>query len=656
MGTEIYARGVFINRAFEELNLGDGKLIKSIHEAYLKAGAEVLTTNTFGANRARMKEFGLDEKFAEVNANAVKHAKAVAGDRAFVAATMGPLGQQLTPVGRLEPGEAFAAFREQAKALLDGDPDLFLLETFYRRERAVAGRARRPDRVSDRPLVAFMAFQPDTKGRPPKDATRILQRVSTWKVDAVGVNCGGGPRTALDIVEEAAPRLSKPLVVMPNAGHPQDVDGRRIYMASPEYMAEYARRFVLKGARGVGGCCGTTPSMIKEMRSFIRSVAPGIEVVQIESKSSSDSEDLGLEATPIAERTEFARKLYAEDKFCISVELDPPRGLDPERSLKGAKFLKEQGIDVINIADGPRATARMGPSALAMLARERCGIESVIHYCCRDRNLLGMQMDLIGANALGLRNVLAVTGDPPKMGTYPDATAVFDVDSIGLITFIQMLNRGLDFSGRPLGKGDQKTEIFVGAGCNPGHVDLDLEIDRFGKKIEAGAEFFFSQPMYDEQMLYDFLDKTEKFPKVPFLVGILPLASFKNAEFLHNEVPGDADPPGRSRPAAQGGHQGEAARDRHRGRAGDAASGPRAPPGEGRLHLPALRDLPEGHGRGRRPGFGPVATGDTLRGCAANRRSNRAPASAPTPLPNSLAKEEWPGSTWYITTTAVRSP
>jgi homocysteine S-methyltransferase len=314
------------------------------------------------------------------------------------------------------------------------------------------------------------------------------------------------------------------------------VDGRSIYMASPEYMAEYARRFALKGARGIGGCCGTTPDMIKEMRSFIRSVAPGIEVVQVEMPTGEAAAPV-LEPVPIAERTPLAHKLYAEDKFCISVELDPPRGLDPERSLKGATFLKEQGIDVINIADGPRATARMGPTAMALLARERCGIESVIHYCCRDRNLLGMQMDLIGANALGLRNVLAVTGDPPKMGTYPDATAVFDVDSIGLITFIQMLNRGRDFSGRPLGKGGQ-TSIFVGAGCNPGHVDLDLEIDRLGRKIEAGAEFLFSQPMYDEQVLFDFLDRTDKFPKIPFLVGILPLASYKNAEFLHNEVPG----------------------------------------------------------------------------------------------------------------------
>ncbi len=535
MGTQIYAAGVFINRAFEDLNLAAPQLITKIHTAYLKAGARVLTTNTFGANRLRMKEFGLEEKFAEINAAAIRIAREAAADRAWVAASMGPIGQALAPVGRLEPGQAFAAFKEQAQVLADGKPDLFVLETFYdRRELWQAVRALRA--VTDLPIVACMAFSPDpTTGSPRASAAEQLVQVARWKVDAVGANCGAGPKTLLEVIEQAAPRVDKPLIAMPNAGHPQVVDGRQLYMASPEYMAEYARRFVLKGARAVGGCCGTTPAMIREMRSFIRSVAPGTTAQQVEIVSEEPDAE-SIEPTPISDRTEFARKLYG-GKFCISVELDPPRGLDTGRALKGAAFLKENGIDVINIADGPRAVPRMGPTAMAILAREASGIESVIHYCCRDRNLLGMQMDLIGANALGLRNVLAVTGDPPKMGSYPDATAVFDVDSIGLITFIQMLNRGLDFSGRPLGKGG-KTDIFVGAGCNPGHVDLDLEVERFGRKVEAGAEYFFSQPMYDEEVLNTFLDRTSEFPEVPFLVGILPLASYKNAEFLHNEIPG----------------------------------------------------------------------------------------------------------------------
>jgi len=532
MGTEIYRRGVFINRAFEELNLAQPDLIRSIHEDYRKAGAQVLTTNTYGANRRRMKEFGLDESFAEINRQGVLLARQVSDGRCWVGASIGPMGRTMGPVGRLEPGQAFAAFKEQVAALLEGGPDLFLLETFHDpRELWQAVRAIRS--LTELPVVACVAFTPEPNGSAPADAAEVLHQVAGWPVDVVGANCGAGPRTLLEVVEAAAPKLTKPLLVMPNAGLPQEVDGRQMYMASPEYMAEYARRFVQKGARAVGGCCGTTPEMIKEMRSFIRSIAPAQEgrVSIVDSQSAPQ-----LEPTPTAERTAFAQKLYS-GKFCISVELDPPRGLDPSRSVEGAAFLQARGIDVINIADGPRAVARMGPSPMALLARERCGIESVVHYCCRDRNLLAMQMDLIGANALGLRNVLAVTGDPPKMGSYPHATAVFDVDSIGLITFIQMLNRGLDFAGRPLGK-DEKTSLFVGAGCNPGHVDLDLEVERFGRKIEAGAEFFFSQPVYDQEMLYRFLDRTEAFPHVPFLVGILPLASYKNAEFLHNEVPG----------------------------------------------------------------------------------------------------------------------
>ncbi len=538
MGTEIYRRGVFINQAFEALNLTSPELVRSIHEAYLRAGAQVLTTNTYGAGRKRMREFGLDDQFEAINAAGVRIAREVAGERAWIAASIGPLGRTIAPVGRLEPGQAFAAFKEQALALAGAKPDLFVLETFHDpRELWQAVRAVRS--VSELPIAACIAFSADANGNPPPDAAHVLHQVSSWPVEVVGVNCGAGPRTLLEIVEAAAPLVKKPILVMPNAGHPQDVDGRQIYLASPEYMAEYARRFVQKGARAVGGCCGTTPEMIKEIRTFIRSVSPGIEVLQVHTPPS-EERVVSLEPTPVAKRTTFAQRLMS-GKFCISVELDPPRGLDPAKSVEGAAFLYENGIDVINIADGPRAVARMGPTPLAYLAKQRCGIESVVHYCCRDRNLLAMQMDLIGANALGLRNILAVTGDPPKMGSYPNATAVFDVDSIGLIAFIQMLNRGLDFAGRPLGKGE-KTELFVGAGCNPAHVDLDLEVERFGRKIEAGAEFFFSQPVYDEDILFRFLERTERFPKVPFLVGILPLASYKNAEFLHNEVPGMAVP------------------------------------------------------------------------------------------------------------------
>jgi homocysteine S-methyltransferase len=303
-------------------------------------------------------------------------------------------------------------------------------------------------------------------------------------------------------------------------------------------MAEYARRLAQKGARGVGGCCGTTPAMIREMRVFLRSISPAHQgpapVVATAVKEKSE-EPAGETPIPVEERTEFARRV-ASGKFCVSVELDPPRGINPHRAVEGAALLYRSGVDVVNIADGPRAVARMGPAALSQLVRSRVPpMETVVHYCCRDRNLLGIQMDLLGAHALGLRNILAVTGDPPKMGTYPNATAVFDIDSIGLISFIQLLNRGLDFSGQPIGG---KTALFVGTGCNPGAVDLALESDRFLRKVDAGAEFTFSQPLFDDTLLENFLERTRSADDVPFFVGIMPLVSVRNAEFLHNEVPG----------------------------------------------------------------------------------------------------------------------
>ena len=530
LGTEFYARGVFINRSYDELNVSNPKLVSEVHREYVSAGADLITTNTFGANRLRLQAFGLEDRMEDIVLAGVSLALDAAGDRAMVAGSIGPTGARLAPVGRLSPGQAFRAFREQA-SLMDG-VDVFLLETFtdlgelWQAVRAVRSVA------PEKPVIACLSFNMVDgvliEGPDPREAARTI---STWDVDALGVNCSNGPHVVLSVLEEMARSTDLPLVASPNAGQPQLVDGRTIYMAAPEYMAEFARRFATRGASVIGGCCGTTPAMIREMRSFVRSVAPG----QARPRVEDDAPDVDqLDPVPAAERSEFARRLTS-GKFCISVELDPPRGMDPSKSLEGAKYLREAGVDVINIADGPRAVARMGPSAMAQLARSHCGIESVIHYCCRDRNLLGMQMDLLGAHALGLHNILAVTGDPPKMGTYPNATAVFDIDSIGLLHFIQQMNRGRDFGGRKLGG---QTAFFVGAGCNPAHAELEREVERFGQKIEAGAEFFFSQPVYDIEILERFLDLTSGFPRVPFLVGILPLASAKNAEFLHNEVPG----------------------------------------------------------------------------------------------------------------------
>jgi len=538
IATELYDHGVFVNRSYDELCVSNPKLVQKVHNAYRKAGAELLTTNTFGANRLRLRPYGMEERVEEITRAGVKLARAAAGDSAWVAGSIGPTGQKLTPLGKLAPGKAYSVFLEQAKAMASEGVDAFLLETFsnlnelWQAFRAVKSVAK------GTPIIACLSFHHDldgtqASGPKPEDAARTI---SNWGADVIGVNCSNGPKNVLQVVERMRAVTKTPIAASPNAGLPQVVDGRSIYMAAPEYMAEYARRFVLKGAMLVGGCCGTTPDTIQQMRSFVKSVAPTIAHEPI--KSSANNSPIPAEPVPIKERSDFAKKLYS-DKFCISVELDPPRGLDPSKSLAGARFLQESGIDVVNIADGPRAVARMGPGAMANLVHKECGMESVVHVCCRDRNILGLQMDLIGAHALGQHNILAVTGDPPKMGSYPDATAVFDIDSIGLIHFIQSLNRGLDFSGREMG---EKTSFFVGAGCNPAHVDLDLEVERFGRKVEAGAEFFFSQPIYDPEVLFAFLEKTKQFDSVPFMVGILPLASHKNAEFLHNEVPGMAVP------------------------------------------------------------------------------------------------------------------
>jgi methionine synthase / methylenetetrahydrofolate reductase(NADPH) len=541
MGTEIYNRGVFINRCFDELNTAQGDMISEIHGAYVRAGADVITTNTFGANRIRLGAFGLEQRTREINAAGVRLALAAARGRSWVAGSIGPTGALLAPVGKVSPAEAFSAFREQAEVLIDAGADLIVLETFTHvaelLQAVEAVRAVNPDQ----PIVACMSFpfvgpgQNQLEGETPEAAARA---VAGLDIDAFGTNCSNGPKGMQTVLERMLAVTNLKLVAMPNAGLPQVVEGRTLYLAAPEYMAEHARRFVQMGAGIVGGCCGTTPEMIKQIRAFVRSVAAERRVSIVESASAPAVAP--PQPRPVHERSEFARKLYTGE-FCISVELDPPRGVDAQRAVDGAAMLREAGIDVVNIADGPRAVARMGPGALAQLVRARTsgpdnpGMEAVVHYCCRDRNLLGMQMDLLGANALGLRNILAVTGDPPKMGTYPDATAVFDIDSIGLITFIQMLNRGLDFSGQPVGG---QTALFVGAGCNPGHIDLDLEVERFGRKVHAGAEYFFSQPLFDPETLFRFLDRTDAFPRVPFLVGIMPLVSLRNAEFLHNEVPG----------------------------------------------------------------------------------------------------------------------
>jgi homocysteine S-methyltransferase len=553
MGTEFYRRGVFINRCYDELNLSRGDLVEAIHFDYAAAGADILTTNTYGAERIRLAKHGLEGQIAEINSAGVRFARAAAGTDRFVAGSMGPLPLLLRPAGPLSAHSAREAYREQAGFLLEEGVDLFVLETF----RQLSMLEEAVDAVRDLsttiPIIASFAFKPQRHYFVGPSPEEVARRVATWQIDVLGTNCVNGPALMLDFVERMSAAAGVPLAAQPNAGQPEMVDGRSLYLASPEYMAEYARRFVQAGVRVVGGCCGTTPAMIKEMGSFLQSVEPHKK--RVHARPSKGRRVEPLEPVPMPERSRWGGRIGQE--FAISVELDAPRGLDPKRPIEGARLLAEGGIQAINIADGPRATARMSALALAMRVMDQIDIDVIVHYCCRDRNLLGMQMDLLGAHALGIHNVLCVTGDPPKMGNYPDATGVFDLDSVELIRAVRNLNRGIDFGGDPIG---DRTQFVIGCGCNPGFTPLDKEIDKFRRKLEAGAEFVFSQPLYDPSLLEGFLERIRPFPRIPFFVGILPLASSRNAEFLHNEVPGMQVPKAiRARMAAASGRDAQRA-------------------------------------------------------------------------------------------------
>lgn len=531
MGTEIYRRGVFINRCYDELNLSNARLIGEIHRDYAEAGADILTTNTYGAHRIRLASHGLEDRLVEINGRGVALAREAAGPDRWVAGSMGPLSLAIQPAGPTPESLAVATYEEQARALIDAGVDLIVLETFRQLSMLEAAITAVRRASKDVPVVASFAFKRKHHYYVGSTPEEVVRAASTWPIDVLGLNCVLGPHEMLEVAERMLDLSKLPLLAMPNAGSPEQVDGRTLYLASPEYMAEHARRFVQAGARVVGGCCGTTPGMIGEMRSFLQSVEPGRRRISVPSEA--EERVQVLDPVPLRERSRLSARMA--DEFCISVELDAPRGLDPSHAIEGARLLARHGVQAINIADGPRATARMSALSLGLLVQQQVDIDVIVHYCCRDRNILGMQMDLLGAHALGVRNLICVTGDPPKMGNYPDATAVFDLDSVELVRGVKNLNRGIDFAGDPVG---DRTSFLIGCGCNPGYEPIDKEIDKFRRKIDAGAEFVFCQPVYDPRLLERFLEKVRDFPRIPFFVGILPLASAKNADFLHNEVPG----------------------------------------------------------------------------------------------------------------------
>ncbi len=547
MGTMLYARGVFINQCYDELNLRAPDLVRGVHEAYVRAGAELVETNSFGASRVKLAQHGLEEQVHAINVAAARLARAAAGDDVLVAGAVGPLGVRLEPYGPTGRDEARAIFAEQMTALMEGGADLILLETFgdlLEIEQAVLAAR---DVAGDRPLVAQMTIGVD--GRTPFGATAadVARALHRFGADIVGLNCSVGPQTILEAVESMTQTTDRKLCAQPNAGLPREVSGRHMYMASAEYMGTYARHLVQAGARMVGGCCGTTPEHVKAMVDGVRPVrrrtrserrgARSVGGLAIDGGAVSipDVRPETPEYLPLnPDFSRWAAKLAAGE-FVTTVEIVPPRGVDASRLLGDAARLHEAGVDAINVPDGPRAQSRMGSIATSVLVQRLGGIEAVTHYTCRDRNLLGMLSDLLGASALGLRNLLLITGDPPKMGPYPDATAVFDIDAIGLTNLVANLNRGLDPGGNDIG---EPTKFVIGVGVNPASMDAAHELQRFRWKVEAGAGYAITQPVFDVAQLERFLNSIGSDVRIPIVAGIWPLVSARNAEFLANEVPG----------------------------------------------------------------------------------------------------------------------
>ncbi len=540
MGTMLYSCGVFINRCYDELNVTQPEMVRSVHEQYLLAGAEVIETNTFGANSFRLEHFGLGEKVREFNLAGAKLARqCVAAIRekqateAYVAGAVGSLGVRLEPFGTLNPDVARAAFAEQIAALAEGGVDLLILETMMSLDEAEQAIAAAREAAPQLPLIVLMTVDEEANCLDGSTPEHAAQRLTAAGADAIGCNCSVGPATVLTAIERMRPETDLPLVAMPNAGTPQNIEGRNIYLSSPEYLARFARDAIRAGASWVGGCCGTTPAHIRAMRSRIRAMqAMDQGVVSVGTSGSAElPADIEVEPPALAERSEIGKRIAAGE-FVHLVEIVPPRGFDCSKELAGAALLASRGVHAINVPDSPRASARMSAQSLCLQIQQKVGIETVLHYTCRDRNILSIQSDLLGAASIGIKNILCLTGDPPKIGNYPDATAVFDVDAIGLVRIVRGLNRGVDIGHNPIG-GSAGFTISVAA--NPGVPDIDYEVRRFAAKVEAGAEFCITQPVFDQRLLEEFLRRIEGF-RIPVIAGIWPLTSLRNAEFMKNDL------------------------------------------------------------------------------------------------------------------------
>jgi homocysteine S-methyltransferase len=530
MGTVLYSRGIFINRCYDELNLSDPNLILSIHEEYLQAGAEIIETNTFGANRFRLARHGLAGNVAQINAAGVKlarqavdHLREKQAGEAWVAGSVGPLGVRLEPLGKTGLDEARAAFAEQIDALAEAGVDLIIIETMPALNEAHEALVAAREVAPDLPVLVMVTVDDESNcldGSSPAQAAALL---TEWGADAIGVNCSTGPATALTAIEAMRAATDLPLAAMPNAGLPRSVEGRNIYLCSPEYMAEFARNAITAGVQIVGGCCGTTPNHIRAMRSAMRAISAQARVQVTGAKPALITE---TPPAPLGERSRIG-SLIAQGSFVTLVEIVPPRGISCTAEIEGARQLAQLGVHAINVPDSPRASARMSAQSLCIQIQQHTGIDTILHYTCRDRNLLSIQSDLLGASSIGLHNILCLTGDPPKLGNYPDATAVFDVDSIGLVNIVHRLNHGLDIGA--------STNFTIGVAANPGMPDIEQELRRFFYKVEAGAEYAITQPVFDLRLLESFLKRIEGH-RIPVIAGIWPLTSLRNAEFMKNDL------------------------------------------------------------------------------------------------------------------------
>jgi methionine synthase I (cobalamin-dependent)/5,10-methylenetetrahydrofolate reductase len=536
VGTYLYEKGIFINTCFDELNITNPDIVSEVHRDYVAAGADVIETNTFGANRFKLAPHGLEPKVYEINLKGAQLAKAAAGGEVLVAGSVGPLGVQIEPLGKLSYAEAREAFKEQVKGLLDGGVDLIVLETFLLTAELDQAIKAVKELNKDIPVMAQVTINDDGNLLSGATLESFVKGIEGTGVDTIGLNCSVGPRAMLDALETLKTLTAMPISVQPNAGLPQSIGGRNIYMTSPEYMAEYAKRFIQTGATIVGGCCGTNPDHIRAIRRAVRALQP-VKRMDRSSASLSVTAPEAVQVFPRTEKSRLSTKLV-RGEFVTLTELVSPKGVSPLREIAKARRLHHFGVDAINIPDGPRASARMSALAMAAIIQRDIGVETVLHFACRDRNVIGMQSDLLGAWALGLRNVLAITGDPPKLGNYPNATAVFDVDAIGLTNVINRLNHGLDLAGNPIG---DPTGFSIGVGVNPGAINLDEELKRLDWKIEAGAEYMITQPVFDIRILERFMKKIAGV-KIPLICGIWPLVSYRNAEFMNNEVPGATVP------------------------------------------------------------------------------------------------------------------